>query len=188
MDILNLAWQIAFLVATLSMLGAYKIIIEYICEKPPGLQSLFDPNLKDFLRINRLVATSFCIVAIVSRTESVATKIRENPVALYVVCFVYDFAIVAGGTNAFCICAIRILCLIKMSLLESFGEVTLRTFCIMSSFVMAASVGIFQAIKCETISGPGYNLFALEARPSGKPTEINSMTIFISKPGFYNIK
>jgi hypothetical protein len=178
MEGLHFLWQVAFSATLVVTLAAYKVILEYVCDKPPGRRSVFDPSLGDFLRVHRSVAATFCAVALASRTERAAAKIREDPVALFAVCFAYDFAILAGGANAFCVCAVRIACLVGLATVEALGEVAVRGLCLSVTFLTAAAVGLLQAVEGDTLTGPGYNLFAVEARPSGE-----SAPLFHASPG-----
>lgn len=167
MDFQNTSLQIAFSLTMIAIIVSNKIIFDYIGDKPPGLQSFFDPVLKDYLRITRTVALTFCSVGLVSRSGFLAEKIREEPAALMAVCFVYDFVIIMGCTFVFCICIVRIICITRLSVLESLGETPVRICCISISLVIATGVGLIQAIKGDTLTGPGYNLFAFQDKPSG---------------------
>ncbi len=92
----NIYWITGFLVLLLTLHFLYPLIFKYIDDKPMGHQSIFDLALKDHFKISRFNGTIYCLVAISSRIDPMATLMTDSEFLAILVSSLYDFAFAFG--------------------------------------------------------------------------------------------
>ena len=128
MNVINISWLIAFSILLVALNFLYSMLIKYINDKPLGNQSLYDIVFRDTISIVQLYGTTYCLLAILSRFESISNGLSENVLLGNIACLFYAFTFTATCVHLACTCVIRTFCLINISCMEeSLGETLIRT-------------------------------------------------------------
>jgi hypothetical protein len=127
MNLLNFCWLMAFTVLLAALNVLYSMLTRYISDKPLGNQSLYDVIFRDTVNIVQLYGTTYCLLAIFSRFESISNVLSENIFLGNVACLFYAFTFTATCVNLACMCVTRTFCLVNISFMEEcLGETLIR--------------------------------------------------------------
>jgi len=80
MEFTNILWILSFSLILISLHWLYGMIIKYIEDKPLGCQSLYDVLLRDHFMVARSTGSIYCLLAISSRFDCLATILNSNQV------------------------------------------------------------------------------------------------------------
>lgn len=169
MESIDIVWSAAFLLLTLIINVIHVYLRCYIRDKPMGMKSLHDSVFKDTIILTQMCSSTFCLVAVLSRFESVRYMFGQIPLLLTAVCVVYVFAFISVGVNNGCICIVRILCIFNMTFMEEdLGERLVRILTVGSTMVASGIACIIFFVNDDINSGTPMSLLTNSSVPTGE--------------------
>jgi hypothetical protein len=170
---LDFFWFCCFVLMLLSLNLINHFIVKSIRDKPLGKQSVFDLASKDTFLALKFNGSVGCLVCIFARFDCLRQIFLETPILVTILCSIYSFAFICLCISAGCLCIIRILCIVKMTIVEDvLGEFKIR---FISSFVTLISgvsfTGLF-VIFGDVNTGSPMALLTMHVVQPGKSDEL----------------
>lgn len=140
-----------------------------ISDKPLGSKTLFDTAFKDTLFFTGFGGSSFCLIDILSRFETVRILCSKHPELLTVTCTWYFYAYISLCTHNGCICVIRVFCIISLTFMEeTLGETMVRMMAVIFTLGVSFSTCSMLVFLDEMRSGTAITIFVHRIIQTGK--------------------
>lgn len=166
----DIAWFFAFATCLPNIIWSLLTIISYLKHKPPGHQSVYDIVAIDVLHVTLVTGCVFCIVPMISLTESFQVHSKEIEWLVMFLTIVFEFSFACNVISIGCGSIVRILCIIDISLVEdNVGEARVGPWLKLVSIIVASFYTGIEIATGDFCSGAPYNFMIKENVPAGKP-------------------
>jgi hypothetical protein len=159
MDLYNFVWFVLFLFLFLALKVSLNLFSSYLYNKPLGHQSLFDSILRDHVLARQKCGSTFSVIVMISRFESVTTFLADQPIVTSFVCSVFTFAFSCYHVSLSFVYIMRFGCVYDLNFMEEqIGESIARI--AVASITLCASLGIvlFLILSGDLGSGPLFTM------------------------------
>ena len=95
----DIAWIVIFSIPLVTMNAIGHCVRQYIRDKPLGMKSLHDVVFKDMLCVVQFGCSTFCLISMMSRFESVQQLMIDEPILLTFCCASYICAYISVGPD-----------------------------------------------------------------------------------------
>ena len=169
----DIAWIVIFSIPLVTMNAIGHCVRQYIRDKPLGMKSLHDVVFKDMLCVVQFGCSTFCLISMMSRFESVQQLMIDEPILLTFCCASYICAYISVGVSNSCICVIRIICIMDLTFVEDhLDETMMRFWAVAFPVVVSMSSCIFFAYHNDINTGTAVSLLTNSSVRTGHLLQI----------------
>ncbi len=151
MDNIDTIWFLLFIFLFLISTFLISMIRKFMKYRPLGSQSLYDVMTLDNFGMLQFTSTVFTLSASISRFESVRNFASKSQLFVTLFNCLYLFAYMSICVHGSCLAIIRLVCLIRLSILEeTIGEYLTRIILNGISIIVALAVCVVQVLISPT--------------------------------------